>query len=175
MLIKTFSIALIFIVILFAGACKKKEEQPAPKVIGSQHMFNPDKLSQASPHDEMKPKAKKDIVVPDSVKGKWSSVKLVFEDRTSKKKTEYTVRINSEFDIPNTVLKISVGEFLPDFKIEGSTITSGSNELGNPAVKIEIFEKGTGIFDGWLYSKYPDIHAFEHQKYGLTLKEGIKK
>jgi hypothetical protein len=183
MTIKTLSIALIFILVLVAGACKKKEEQPIPKVPDKSHMFSPEMLARSqsqsdakpvSPHGDIAQKGKKTIVVPENVKGKWSSVKLVFEDRNSKKKAEYTVRINSEFDIPGTGLKIAVGDFLPDFKIEGSMITSGSNEPRNPAVKVEIFEKGTRTFDGWLYSKYPDIHAFEHEKYRLTLKEGIK-
>ena len=57
----------------------------------------------------------------------------------------------------------------------GSIITSGSNEPVNPAVRVEIFEKGQSILKGWLFSKMPDIHPFESDKYGLVLKEGVKK
>jgi hypothetical protein len=57
----------------------------------------------------------------------------------------------------------------------GSNITSGSNDPVNPAVRVEIFEKGKSIFKGWLFAKMPEIHPFENDKYGLLLKEGVRK
>jgi hypothetical protein len=84
------------------------------------------------------------------------------------------VNIGSEFKVPNTNLRIVVGEFLPDFRMDDATITSASDMPNNPAVRVEVFENGKSIFKGWLYSKFPTIHPFEHEKYGLTLKEGIK-
>jgi len=124
---------------------------------------------------------KTQVQVPDSVKGKWSSAKIVVEDKVSKTKQEYTVKLNSEFNIPNSDLKIRVGEFLPDFKMEGLNLTSGSNEPRNPALGIRVFEKDKQIFPapgrqwGWLFAKVPSIHPFEHSKYGIILKEGVKK
>jgi len=38
-----------------------------------------------------------------------------------------------------------------------------------------VFEEGRKIFSGWLFSKYPDIHPFAHDKYGVRLVEGIPK
>ncbi len=129
------------------------------------------------PHGDsasMAPKVERTVVVPDVVKGKWSKVVLNVVDKGSNKSAEYTVKLKSEFKIPNTDLKIKVGDFLPDFRMNGSTLTSASDQPNNPAVKIEVFEGGKSIFNSWLYAKFPTAHPFEHPKYAITLKEGVK-
>jgi len=129
----------------------------------------------------MMPKGKTQVIIPDSIKGKWSAAKIIIEDKGSKTKQEYTVKLNNDFKIPNSNLKIHVGEFIPDFKMEGLNLTSGSNEPKNPALGIRVFESDKQIFPapgrqwGWLFAKVPSIHPFEHQKYSITLKEGIRK
>lgn len=161
---------------MIAFGCKKKEEQPVPKMPAQQQQqpMSAPMQTPMSPHGPAGPKVEKKILVPDSVKAKWNKVKVVFEDKTSKKSSEYTVNLGSEFKVPNTNLKIVVGEFLPDFRMDESTITSASDMPNNPAVRVEVFENGKSIFKGWLYSKFPAIHPFEHQKYGIILKEGVK-
>ena len=121
------------------------------------------------------PKVEMKIIVPDNVKGKWSGVILIVEDKSTKKKQEFKVNLNSDLKIPNSNLKVAVGDFLPSFKMDGSTITSASNDSGNPAVRVKVSEGDKEVFKGWLYSKFPAIHPFEHPKYGIGLKEGIKK
>lgn len=145
-------IACLLLLISF-HACKKKEQVTK------------------TPESGMGPQ----IVVPDSVKGKWVGVKIIVKDKRTNKTDEITAKLESEYTIPNSNLKIKVGEFLPDYKMEGLTITSASGEPNNPAVHIIVFEGEKEIFKGWLYSKFPNIHPFQHEKYGLTLKEGIKK
>lgn len=170
--------ALLFI---FAG-CDAKKEQPAAPKSENPVMVTPDKMPQdhpqakmppTSPHGEM-PKAPKTVTVPDSVKGKWSKVKIVVEDRSTKKSTEYMVNLGSDLTIPGTTLKVAVKEFLPDFTMDGNTMTSKSNDLNNPALRIEVFEDGKSIHSGWLYIKFPQIHPFEHPRYGITLKEAVR-
>ena len=129
------------------------------------------------PHGDaagMATKVEKTIVVPDAVKGKWSKVILDVADKGSNKSAEYTVKLKSEFKIPNTDLKIKVGDFLPDFRMNDNTLTSASDQPNNPAVRVEVFEGGKSVFKGWLYSKFPTMHPFEHPKYAITLKEGVK-
>lgn len=121
------------------------------------------------------------VIVPDTVKGKWSAAKIIVEDKMTKNKQEYTVKLNSDFMIPNTNLKIHVGEFLPDFRMEGFNLTSASNQPNNPALSVRIYENGKQVFPaigkqwGWLFAKVPSIHAFAHPRYKIILKEGIKK
>ena len=129
----------------------------------------------------MMPRGKAHVVVPNSVKGKWSGAKIIVEDKLTKTKHEYTVKLESDFEIPNTDLSIHVGDFLPDFRMDGLNLTSASNEPINPALAIRVFEKGKQIFPapgkewGWLFERVPSVHPFEHQKYSIILKEGVKK
>ena len=187
------------------GACKKKEAQPpAPQTPGPvmPSQMPPGQVPGQMPPSQMPtgqmpptqmppmrqqqappgmPMGKMQVSIPDSVKGKWSAAKIIVEDKVSKTKQEYTVKLDSDFKIPNSNLKIHVGEFLPDFKMEGLNLTSGSNEPRNPALGIRVLENNKQIFPapgkqwGWLFAKVPSIHPFEHSKYAITLKEGIKK
>lgn len=168
---KVIAVGLVLSVIVVG--CKKKEEQPVPKTPVQAPIAGPAQMPM-SPHGNMETKVERKIVVPDSVRARWKSVKFVFEDKVSKKSSEHIVNIRSEFTIPNSGLKIVTGDFLPDFTMDGSTITSVSDAPNNPAVMVEIFENGKSIFKGWLYSKFPAVHPFEHEKYGITLKEGVK-
>ncbi len=167
-------------------ACKKKEpEKPVPQVplqpapqtpMGP----TPQMPMQPSPQSSI-PMVKTRVVVPDNVKGKWSAVKIIVEDKTTRESHEYTVNLNSDFRIPNSNLKIHVGQFLPDFKMEGIILTSASNEPINPAVGIRVWEGNKQIFPtlgkewGWLFAKMPSVHPLNHPKYSIVLKEGIAK
>jgi len=188
----------IFVILIFLAmpvqSCKKKET-PQPPETGVPGQMQPGQMppgpvmqgpistegQQMQGHGMITPRGKTQIVVPDSVKGKWDAARIIIEDKTTKKKNEYTVKLNSEFTIPNSNLRLSVGEYLPDFKMEGLKLTSVSNKPNNPALAVKIFEKNKKIFPaperewGWLFEKVPTIHPFEHEKYGIILKEGIKK
>lgn len=169
------SIALV----LSFGACKKKEEKPQAPQAGApaQGQLPPGHAQQGDPGAQQvtMPKGQTTVSLPDAVKGKWKAVIVVVEDKGSKKKTEHTINVNSDFKVPGSNLKLAVGEFIPDFKMDGLTITSTSNEPNNPAVGLKVFEDEKEIFKGWLYSKFPAIHPFEHPKYAVMLKSGIKK
>jgi len=180
-------VKIMLISLMMAGmiaGCKKGEEHPVtnmppqmPAVPLGQAPGQMPLQAPMPPHGDaasMAPKVERTIVVPDEVKGKWSKIVLHVMDKGSNKSGEYTVKLKSEFTIPNTDLKIKVGDFLPDFIINGNTLTSASNQPNNQAVKVEVFEGGKSIFTGWLFVKYPTMHPFEHPKYAITLKEGVK-
>jgi hypothetical protein len=189
MIKKVLAVLFCFVLILSLGACKKKETQPAPQVPGPMApgpmppgpMMQGPMAQQGQPGGMMMPKGKTVLQVPDFVKGKLSAARIILEDKMTKKKLEYTVKLNSDFPVPNSDLKITVGEFIPDFRMNGLNLTSASNQPNNPALAIRVFEGGKQIFPapgkqwGWLFAKVPAIHPFEHQKYGIFLKEGVKK
>lgn len=164
---------------MFAIGCERKEQpaleapvQPTQQLPMQQApLFTPP----TSPNGNMGARIERTVVVSEDIKATWRSVKLFFEDRALKKSSEYVVNIGSEFNVPDTKLKIVVGEFLPDFTMGNSTITSNSNKPDNPAVRIEIFDDGASIFKGWLFANLPTVHPFEHERYKLILKEGLKK
>jgi hypothetical protein len=168
--------------LIAAGACKKKEEKPPfPQAMPGQGQGMPPGGMPGQPGGPqgkpniVVPKGEKTVVVPDSVKGKWKAVILVVTDKKANKQQEYTVNLNSDLKIPNSNLKVSVGEYLPDFRMEGLTLTSTTNDPNNPAVGVKVSENGKEIFKGWLYSKFPTMHPFEHPNFSIVLKDGVKK
>ncbi len=183
---KILVITLSFVFAFTTSACEKKETpKPAKKIPPGPIMQGPVKTDtqKGIPHSASPIKGGIQVVVPDSVKGKWVGVKIVVEDRVAKKTKEYTVNLNNDFTIPDSNLKINVGEFLPDFKMDGDIISSASNQPNNPAVGVRIFEGDKQIFPapgkqwGWLWAQkvFQATHPFEHPRYGITLQEGVKK
>jgi hypothetical protein len=183
-------------------ACKKKEEKPIPQApmqpfpqaapmqpqqapMQPGPIQSPQMPMQQAPQSPMgnmnMPTIKTKVVVPESVKGKWSAVTIIVEDKDAKTSKEYTINLNSDFKIPNSDLKIHVGDFLPDFKMQAGTLTSSSNTPNNPAVGVRVLEGGKQIFPapgrewGWLFAKMPNVHPLRHPKYNINLKEGIPK
>ncbi len=152
---------------LIAGfaSCKKKEEQPAQQAAPAPQQMPNIVMPQGGPQ----------VVVPPDVKSSWKAVTLVIVDKATGKTTEATVNIGSDYTIPGSKMNVHVVSFLPDFRMSGTQITSVSNEPNNPGAQVKISDNGKEIFHGWLYSKYPAIHPFVNDKYGVTLKEGIKK
>jgi hypothetical protein len=144
--------------IALAG-CSKKEEKNAG-------------VPTATPSGQM---AKKEtsVHVPESVKGKWKAVKIGVIDKRTNKESVYDVAIGSEFKVPNSNLTIKIESFLPHFTMEGTTLTSLTNEPKNPAAQIRITENGKEVFKGWLFSLYPTTHAFQHTVYGFSLVDFI--
>ncbi|MDO8282628.1 MAG: hypothetical protein Q7U10_08425 [Thermodesulfovibrionia bacterium] len=169
-----FAAALIFSV----TACQKKEEEAAKPQAGSSGPIIADQSS--TPVEKNAIPKEFQVVVPGPVKSGWTDVVLILKDKEMGKEKEYKVRIGEKFNVPDSDLVVKVGSFLPDLTIDGNIITSASNEAKNPSVGIVVYEKGSQIFPksgkewGWLYANLPTIHAFEHERFGLLLKEGIK-
>ncbi|MFZ2196367.1 MAG: hypothetical protein WAV13_01445 [Thermodesulfovibrionales bacterium] len=183
-MVVTCSVALL----LSAGACKKKQEQPVPQAnIPGQQMpagqpgMPPGQPGMQQQQPIVMPQGETKVVMLDAVKGQWKAVVLQVESKATKKTAEYTVNINSDFKVPNSNLKITVGEFLPDFRMNGLEITSTTNEPNNPAVGVRIYDGSKQVFPasgkkwGWLYAKFPTMHPFEHPEFSILLKGGVKK
>ncbi|MCE5194538.1 MAG: hypothetical protein LLF28_03650 [Nitrospiraceae bacterium] len=165
-------------------ACKKQENQPVPVAATAQQFSdakNSDQLKPANTEPIQKNELK--IVVPADVKGKWKAVKIIVENKSTKKTQEYEINLNSDFTVPDSNLKIIVGEFLPHFMMDVDAITSTSNKLINPAVAVRIFDGKNQIFPtsekqwGWLWGRkeLQSIHPFDHPVYNFSLKEAVIK
>ena len=113
------------------------------------------------------------VVVPGSVRGRWKAVQIAVSDKNAKQQKVYTINVGSEFKLPGSGLTLKVETFLPHFVMEGTTLTSQSNELVNPAAQFSIREGGQEIYKGWLFSLYPTTHTFQHPQYGFTLVDYI--
>ena len=113
------------------------------------------------------------VVVPDEVRGKWRAVKIAVYDKYAKKQQVYSLAIGSEFTLPGSDLSLTIENFLPHFVMEGTTLTSQSNEPRNPAAQLIVRQGGREIFKGWLFKLYPTTHAFQHPQYGFTLVDCV--
>ncbi len=166
----TLLVAAFMMVVLAGAGCKK--QQPPPPPMPPQGATG---MPGGSPHGEMAPAAEKKVVVPDSVKNAWKAVKVEVEFKDKKTKKEFSVPLNSEFKVPDSDLVLKVGDFLPNFSMSTDQITSASDKPENPAVRMEVDQGGKEIFHGWLFAKFPSVHPFQHDKYGVVLLEGVKK
>ena len=165
-------VAALLMVSLAGEGCKKKEPPPPMPPQGAPGQPG----MPGGPHGEGGPAAApKKVVVPDAVQKTWKAVKVQVEYKEKKTKKEFIVPLNSEFKVPDSDITLKVGAFLPHFSMAADQITSGSNNLENPAVQLEVMQGGQEIFHGWLFSRYPAVHPFSHDRYGLSLVEGVKK
>ena len=113
--------------------------------------------------------------VPAEVTATWKAVIIEVTDKADSATTLLTVDIGSS--VTHKELEIAVSAFLTEFMMDQGTgnFTSKSNEPINPGAKTTIKEGGQIIFDRWLFSSFADVHPFAHEKYGIVLKDFVKK
>ena len=152
------------------SSCSKKESPPPepPKEQSSTMQDHPDHVDiQMPPAEHMK------VIIPPDVKSKWKGVILTVTDKNDLGMKDYIVPISGSLIIPGSKIEVKAGDFLPDLKIDGNIYTTSSSDLLNPAIYIIVNEGGKEIFSGWLFQKFPNIHPFKHQRFGITLKEPV--
>ncbi|MDO8445638.1 MAG: DUF2155 domain-containing protein [Deltaproteobacteria bacterium] len=153
--IKYLTVLAVAVPLVLGIGCKKKEE-----------------AVQAPPAEEAPITVKKEeivVMVPDAVKGKWKNIKIEVLNKQTNQKSTIVVPMGSEVAVPGSKMKVKAENFLPEFKMEGSNVTSASNDPKNPAAQIVVTEDGKEVFSGWLFTLYPSTHPFEHPNYSLTL------
>ena len=119
-------------------------------------------------------KVQREVFVPDAVKGKWKSVKILVGVKADEEKNEVKiVELGSSFMIGDSGIKVTVGSFFPNFVMDQTRYTSMDNQLINPAVEMTVEENGKNIYKGWAFEKHPTLYAFEHAKFSLQLMGSI--
>ena len=159
--------AALLVVSLAGTSCRKKENPPAPPPQQGKMPVMPEGQMGGGPE--------KTVVIPEEIQGTWKAVKVEVEYKDKKSGKTFTIPLNTEFKVPDSDLVLKIGDFLPHFSMSADQITSGSNDQVNPACNIEILVGEKQSFKGWLFAKFPDVHPFQHDKYGVKLLEGIKK
>jgi hypothetical protein len=126
------------------------------------------------PVTEDQKNVQREIIVPKSVEGKWKAVKILVRDKSDEERnTMQTVELGSTFQLGDSGITVSAGEFFPNFVLDQALYTSMDNTLGNPAIHLVITENGKELYNGWTFAKYPGLYAFEHKRYGLQLMDFI--
>lgn len=120
------------------------------------------------------PQIYREVTVPKSVAGKWQAVKiLVLDKRDEEGNTMQTVALGSSITLGDSGITVTAQEFLPNFVMDKTSYTSLDNTLANPAVHLVIHENGQEIFKGWIFGKYPNLYAFQHDRFALQLMDFI--
>ncbi len=171
------TVALLAVLLLIgATACQKesevKHEEPAAhssNAPADTHAAG----DMAAGHGEMGAKhekaAPKEVVVTDDIRAAWKAQTITVKYKDTGESKNYEVNPESEFIVPDTGLTLKVGAYLPDFSMTPDQIISRSAEEKNPALQVTILDGGVEKYQGWLFAKFPDMHAFEHPKYSISL------
>jgi hypothetical protein len=118
----------------------------------------------------------REVRVPEDVKAKWQAVRLQVERKSGGTSPQvFTVKVGGSVDIPGSTLHVAVRDFLPALQVNGNEVTSAGNTPTNPAALVTVSEGGKEIFKGWLFARFPDMQAFQHPVYRITLLEGVPK
>ena len=115
------------------------------------------------------------LEVPPEVLKTYSGVRIHWRDATSGKEGTLEVPLDGTARIPGSALEVRADVFLPAFAMSAETITSTGVQPENPAARIGVLEKGQEIFAGWIFTRFPDVHPFQHPRYALRLEGGVPR
>lgn len=115
------------------------------------------------------------VDVPPEVQEAYSGIRIHWKDSQSGKQGELDVPLGASATLPGSNLEIQGEIYLPAFAMSATTITSSGVEEQNPAARIGVAEGGKEIFGGWIFTRFPDVHPFEHPRFSLRLVGGIRK
>lgn len=113
------------------------------------------------------------LVVPDDVAKAFKAVtlKVAKKDGSSSKSVE--AKIGETTVLPDTGFSVTVEAFLPAFYMDSERISSVTLEPNNPAAKVAIKSGDNTLYTGWMFSKMPTVHAFEHPEWTILLEGGV--
>jgi len=169
------AIALFLCAAMAVGAACRERGRPDPSV------------RMAPSHDVEQPGGRGDegdkggqkvptrLEVPPEVEAMYSGIRLTWKDSSNGKEGTIEVPLGGTAKVPGTDLDVRGDVFLPAFSMAQDVITSSGTEEGNPAARIAVAEKGKEIFGGWIFTKFPDVHPFQHPRISLKLAGGVRK
>jgi len=94
----------------------------------------------------------------------WDVIKSatfrITDNKNKKSQKVVTFDFKKEFSLPEWDLKLKMADFVSDFIFDTSTkrVFSRSTEHKNPAVLLEVYEKGKLISRPWIFLNFPDAH-----------------
>jgi hypothetical protein len=116
------------------------------------------------------------VVVPESVSYRWtaSMIRIARKDAPVEGKV-YELAADGSIEEDDGRLKVIVGQYLPDFFMDDRMVSSKGDEPNNPTVRLTVYAGEEVIYTGWAFEKYPEMHAFVHPKYTISLVGGVEK
>jgi len=115
------------------------------------------------------------LVVPPEVTAAYSSIRVGWKDSETGKEGTVEVPIGGAAGLPGSNLEVRGDVFLPSFSMSAEEITSTGTGQENPAARIAVLEKGNEIFAGWIFTRFPEVHPFQHPRFSLRLEGGVPR
>jgi hypothetical protein len=105
----------------------------------------------------------------------YSAIRLSWKDASNGQTGTLDVPLGESAQIPGSGLTVTSNVFLPAFTMTSDAITTSSLADENPAARITVTESGKEIFGGWIFTRFPDVHPFQHPRFALKLEGGVRK
>jgi Uncharacterized protein conserved in bacteria (DUF2155) len=115
------------------------------------------------------------LEVPPGVAEAFSGIRVSWKNASSGKAGTLDVPLGGSATIPDSTVSVRADVYLPAFTMTAEVITSSSVKEENPAARISVSDQGKEIFAGWVFSRFPDVHPFQHPRFSLRLEGGIRK
>ncbi len=113
--------------------------------------------------------------VPPEVQKAYSGIQLHWRDGSNGKEGTLDVPMQGTAKLPDSDLEVRADVFLPAFTMSAEAITSTGVDPANPAARIAVLQKGQEIFTGWIFTRFPDVHPFQHPRFALRLEGGVAR
>ncbi len=106
--------------------------------------------------------------IPADVKAKWKAVELSVAGKNIAVRT-LQIAVGGETGIDKSGLTVRVLAYVPAFQSDAGAVTSSSNSPDNPAVLIQLADKGQVLSEGWVFQKLPDFNTYSSDKLQVQL------
>jgi len=124
---------------------------------------------------ESTPKVPSRLEVPPEVAKAYSGIRLGWKDASNRKEGTLEVPLGGTARIPDSTLEVRADVFLPAFTMTGDAITSTGIEPENPAARVVVLENGSELWSGWMFTRFPDVHPFQHPRFSLRFEGGVRR
>jgi hypothetical protein len=163
-------IPIVLVVVIGAAGCRERG-RPDPNI----RMAVSHEPAPAEASNQQGQKVPNNLVVPPEVTAAFSGIRLGWKDSQSGKSGAVEVAIGGKTPLPGSDLEVRADAYLPSFSMTAEEITSSGAGEENPAARIAVVEKGNEIFAGWIFTRFPDVHPFQHPRFSLTLEGGVPR
>ncbi|HEX7251804.1 MAG TPA: hypothetical protein VF376_02900 [Thermoanaerobaculia bacterium] len=155
------------------SACRERG-RPDPNI---RMAISHERAEPASAGGSNNPAVPTSLQVPPEVLKAYSGIRLTWKDSSTKKEGIVEVPLGEVVPIPGSGpdLAVRADAYLPAFTMSADVITSTGVEEQNPAARITVLEKGQEIFGGWIFTRFPDVHPFQHPRISLLLAGGVHR
>jgi len=141
-------------------------------VVGNPAPSLPDNRPVDAAHDtgfkHPKSALKTRLNIPADVQAKWKAVELSVSGKDITVRT-LRLAVGGESGIDKSGLTVRVVAYVPAFQSDAGVVTSASNSPDNPAVLIQLANKGKIVSEGWVFQKYPDFNTYKSEQLHLQL------